>query len=165
MKHVFITVLLTLFYSFANAQSCKELVNKDLYQESYFLEEPILLQQGDAEFLKIYLSVPKDKSMVKWTFEAHGANCIGEGSLIDIVFTDQTKMRMYNVAPYNCEEQSVMYFGAIYKTEKQLRVLCTKYISIIRVYGVSRLSEQYLSTEQSKLLREALICMDAVRNQ
>ncbi len=61
--------------------------------------------------------------------QAVGAgSCIDEGSKINILFTDGTRLELVSEDDYNCKGKATAYFGDVFGKKTQLAELKTKKI-------------------------------------
>lgn len=78
---------------------------------------------------------------VAMTIRSVGAGaCVNEGDAIQLVFTDSTKAELANMAEFNCQAQSSVYFSKAIDNIGQLQLLGEKQIAVITVWTKKNIS-------------------------
>jgi|GEM_PF-1708233 len=118
---------------------------------------------GDQSKQEIDISLQKGaKGIVSISFRTgNGADCIGEGNKINIVFTDGSRSDLSNDGPMNCRGEAIASFNGPYGKKKQFQELCDKKIQSIKVWTQTGAVQQSLSQENQEEFSQLLNCLNS----
>lgn len=142
--------------------SCAAILDNtdEMTGESYLSIRPFIVSKDGTNGLEIRILASKSNNSIALTFEVYGAGpCIDKGSLINILFTDSTRMELRTHNEFNCDQEAAVYFGAVFGNLEQLHSLETKRIKAIRVWTTKLFVEETLSRKQAAAIAHAFQCM------
>jgi hypothetical protein len=118
---------------------------------------------GDQSKQEIDISLQKgEKGINSISFRlGNGADCIGEGNKINIVFTDGSRSDLSNDGPMNCRGEAIVNFNGPYGKKKQFQELCDKKIKSIKVWTQTGAVQQSLSQENKEEFSQLLNCLNS----
>jgi len=87
-------------------------------------------------------------------------NCIDAEAKIFFLFTDGTRMNLEADNKFNCEGDASFYFGLDFGRHEEIRLLRTKLIETIRIYGYQNKVYQYdFPVKEANLFKDTLGCI------
>lgn len=94
----------------------------------------ITLTEGGKTGLGIFLMKSSGGAIILTIQTVGAGSCIDEGSKINLLFDDGSRLELINDADFNCKGKATVYFGDVFGKTKQLAELQTKKISTMRVW-------------------------------
>ena len=85
--------------------------------------------------------------------------CIEKAGIMSFIFSDGTKMKLYNCGGYNCRGRFEAYFGGVYGNKSKLLKLSKKKVSSMRVYTINSYVEEDLTSNQSESFSNIVNCI------
>jgi hypothetical protein len=99
---------------------------------------------------------------VALTIHSVGAGaCVNDGDKVELVFTDSAKLELANMAKFNCQAESSIYFNSALNNADQLQILAEKQIARITVWTKKKNLTRNVSDQTSTEIRELFSCLDA----
>jgi hypothetical protein len=119
----------------------------------------IISKDGDSKEIAVLMQ-KGFKSVITLTLKPVGAGeCIAEGSKINLVFMDGSKMDLVNDGFTNCRGEVITNFGGQFGRKKQLAELSTKKIRTIRVWTQAGSVMEELSPSAQDELLKTISCL------
>ncbi|HEX7414583.1 MAG TPA: hypothetical protein VF411_11115 [Bacteroidia bacterium] len=116
----------------------------------------IVSTDGGKKGFGIFMMRSDDNNYLYLIIQSVGAgSCIDKGAIINILFTDDSKLEMKNVGDYNCKGKSTINFQAPFDEDHEdgLNQLKTKKIQTMRVWTTdSYVERNFTSTNQMEFL-------------
>jgi len=104
--------------------------------------------------------VLKSGKSVILSIQAVGAgSCIDDDNKMNILFRDGTRLELRNDGKFNCKGNYTQYFGGSFGKKKQLEMLKTKEVEIMRVWTSKSYVEETFTEEQSDELMNTIRCL------
>lgn len=125
-------------------------------------KDVIIVSKDGKDGLSMYwMLIPRRSggSVLVLALKAYGAGCIDDASKVNILFRDGTKLTLVHGSKFNCDGDATLYFGSLYGKKKELDLLCTKEIEVMRVWGRDTYIEEVFSEEQSMNLMNSGNCI------
>jgi hypothetical protein len=121
----------------------------------------LLIITKEGEDKEIGISFTKNnRGVISITLKPVGAGeCIAEGSKINIVFTDGSKLDLSNDAFTNCKGEAMVSFGGQYGRKKQWELLRTRPVRSIRMWTQTGSVSEDLNKESQEQLIKLLSCL------
>ncbi len=92
--------------------------------------------------------------------QAVGAgSCIDEGSKINILFTDGSRLELLSEGDFNCKGDATVYFGGVFGKKTQLEELKTKKIQTMRVWTNDGYVEKDFTTDNQEEFLNVINCL------
>jgi hypothetical protein len=89
-----------------------------------------------------------------------GGSCVDDKARINILFTDGSRMEMYNDVDFNCDQIFSLNFLGMSGKKKQLQSLMTKNLDKVRISTSDGKSvSQIFDKSQSDKFRESIKCL------
>ena len=88
-----------------------------------------------------------------------GAQCIDRNSKVYVLFTDKTKVILYNKNDFNCDGQIFLIFSELFNNEAELENFKTKTIEAMRTETQNGYVERDFTVASAEKLRDQLICL------
>ncbi len=121
--------------------------------------QSLIVSKSDEYGFAIYLV--KGGSSIIVSMQVIGAgNCIDDNDKMNILFTDGTRLEMTNMKDFNCENKFGLYLGKMFRTIKQLDMLSTKKVSIMRVQTSKGYVEMNFTDEEATTLMNSFKCIN-----
>lgn len=99
---------------------------------------------------------------VALTIHSVGAGaCVNEGDKLVLVFADSAKLELANMAKFNCQAESSIYFNSALNNADQLQILAEKQIARITVWTKKKNLTRNVSDQTSTEIRELFSCLNA----
>ena len=86
--------------------------------------------------------------------------CVNYGDQIHFVFNDSSKLQLNNMAQFNCEAKSSLYFNFQNNNFNALETLSEKTIIKLTVWTKKKVLSKYLSTEAAEKIHNLLACFN-----
>lgn len=86
--------------------------------------------------------------------------CVNYGDQIHFVFNDSSELRLTNMAQFNCEAQSSLYFNFKNNNFDALQKLSEKPIAKLTVWTKTRFISKAFNTETAEKMNNLLACFD-----
>lgn len=108
----------------------------------------------------IFVSLEKHYSGLVMYLKVYGAgHCLDEGSVIDVLFTDETSIELKNGKSWNCKNSSAVYFGKHSNNLEELQDLMNKNIKKMRVQTFEGKVTESFNLESSENIKNTLNCL------
>jgi len=121
-------------------------------------ETLIVSQDGSETGFGIYLF--KSRKTLVWSMTAFGAgSCIDDDDKMNVLFTDGTRVTMFNDTKFNCDANFTLYFGSSFGKKKELEMFKTKKVETMRVWTSDGYVEQDFDQDQAMQLMKTLDCL------
>jgi hypothetical protein len=89
-----------------------------------------------------------------------GGGCIEQGAMVNVLFTDGTRLQIKGHNQFNCKGSVALYFGGSYGYRKSiLNEFLSKQIETIRIHTADSYIEQDLTADQSLLFMKSGQCI------
>lgn len=164
MKYIILFIVgLISFQPFAQGFDCEKLIKTfydDVsgYSEKQSIKGISIIDSRNNSMLIYPIKDTKGNISIRFGLVTNG--CIDDNSQVNILFTDGSRYEKRGINKYNCDGLVVLKF---YKKEiakkPSFNDLITKSIKIIRVHKFKGYVEVNLTEEDSKKLRDTLICL------
>lgn len=97
------------------------------------------------------------------TIHSVGAGaCVKEGDRVQFIFTDSAKLEVANMAKFNCQAESSIYFNTALNNMDQLLLLSEKQIVKITVWTKGKFLTRNVNDQTSAEIRELFSCLHGV---
>jgi len=107
--------------------------------------------------IRMQRNLTSPHSSILLVIVAVGASpCISEGSLINVLFDDDSRLELKTNNKFNCDGRAVVYLGL---TSERLNTLCDKKIKTLRVWTHKSYVQEDLTDEQAQLIASSLDCL------
>jgi hypothetical protein len=162
----FLTIVLFFIPFFSNAQVCDSIETTtdkftDLTETGF--KSPYIIEAKEFENSVLITASFHHSGKKKYLYFASPAlNCIDGNSSVNIVFTDNTKLRLINDAEFNCKGAMLidMKFTPL-EGQSQWSIL-EKKISAIRLIGMSTTVDIDVPDEDASIILEMMRCWSDV---
>lgn len=162
MFKVFSLVVIAASIIFAQS-NCDSLVKKtvDEMDGSFFISNPypIIISDDNDKGFVISLLGHEDKSLIFAIKVVGAGRCIDEKNKINILFTDNTRLELISNNDFNCDANSVVYFGKIFGKKDELKQLSTKKIKAMRVWTRNSFVQENFPSEKSDYIYNVINCL------
>ncbi|HRH57690.1 MAG TPA: hypothetical protein PLS10_08565 [Chitinophagales bacterium] len=113
-----------------------------------------------SDYLKLLISLGNNKSneLIFYFYAKGNVGCTDEDGLINILFTDGSRIELHN-RDFNCKNVSSFYLGGIWGFDDELYQLKSKKIKTIRVWFTSKFIEKTLTAEQQITIYNTINCL------
>lgn len=162
MKNLMLFLVLTLPVAMIGQVDCSKVILKEpdkMTGNSYIYAEPIILEHenGKSGIAMNWLVVQK---VIVLNLRVIGAsNCIDKGDKINILFTDGDKLELQSESDFNCEQNSTVYFGGLFRKKDTLAKLGQKKIEALRAWTEDGYVEVNIPEEQQIQIMNAAGCI------
>ena len=118
----------------------------------------VMSEDGRKGFGVLLMNGPKNSLIL--SIEALGsAICIDQGALINILFTDGSRLALQSNGEFNCEGKAALYFGGVFGKKSQLEELKNKDIQTMRIWTSHSYIEQEFSPETRQEFHNVIHCL------
>jgi hypothetical protein len=118
----------------------------------------IVSNDGGKNGFGIYI-LQGTKSII-FSIKAIGAgSCIDDTNKMNILFRDGSRLELTNDGKFNCDSNYTQYFGGVFRKTKELEMLKTKEVEIMRIWTSKSFVEETFTSEQSKVLLNTTRCL------
>lgn len=100
-----------------------------------------------------------EKNIALSFFLFDDVSCFNKGAIINVLFTDGTRVELASNHSFNCEGISSVFFGGAFRSLKELEVFRTKKIEIVRVRSTKRSYDGVFSNRDAEQFINALNCL------
>jgi len=122
-------------------------------------EALIISKDGGVNGFGLFM-MKSDKGSIIFSFTVVGASsCIDDENKMNILFRDGTRMELINQGGFNCKAKYTNYFGNVFGKKKELELLKTKQIDVIRIWTSDGYVEESLTIENSDNIINTLRCL------
>jgi hypothetical protein len=118
----------------------------------------IISQDGGKKGFAI-IALKSGKSLILSIKAVGAGSCIDDDDKMNILFRDGMRLELSNDAKFNCDANYTQYFGGAFGKKKQLEMLKTKEIEVMRIWTSKGFVEETLTKEQSNELMHTLRCL------
>jgi hypothetical protein len=119
----------------------------------------VISNDGGKNGFRINLMLFGSNTIIFSINAAGASGCIDKGAIINILFTDGTRMELASDGEFNCKNNVTVYFGGLFGKKKELNELIGKKIDIMRVRTRDSYVEQKFEDDQAEQLKNALNCL------
>ncbi len=118
----------------------------------------IVTNDGEEGFRILMQQIPRGGVAI--FIRAVGAgSCIDEEALINILFTDGSRLELSNDGKFNCKAEASLYFGEIFGKKSQLEELKTKKIQTLRVWTSDSYVEKDFTKDNQEEFYNVINCL------
>lgn len=164
MKHLLLFIALFIFSSELQAQDCDKLIilKEDKVDGTSHYEgaDAFVISDdgGKTGFASKFITDSSKQNLI-WILVAIGSgSCVEENAKINILFTDESRIELHNDGGFNCQKQSIPYFGDLFKSKKLTDQLAAKKILTLRVWTNDGYVQKDLPVEQAEKIRQYFQC-------
>lgn len=94
------------------------------------------------------------------SIQAVGASqCVAERSIINILFTDGSRLELFNDGKFNCKGKATVYFGGSFGKKKELNELKSKSIQSMRVWTSDSYVEKDFTVDNQTEFKSVINCL------
>lgn len=119
----------------------------------------ILLGKENGTSMGILVTTLPDNAIVITFSITHQNPCIESSGKLNVLFRDGTRIELKNNGQPNCKGNHYQLFRGPFNKEEELELLSLKEIRTVRVWTTTGFVDAEFSIEQSRLLRNVLICI------
>lgn len=98
-------------------------------------------------------------NLILWIHAIGAGACIDEGSKINILFIDGSRLELNSEGDFNCRGESTVYFGTIFGKTGELQELKTKKIKTMRVWTSDSYVQQTFSDNNQEEFYNVINCL------
>lgn len=149
--------------------NCGKLIskNEDKMTGKIFVSSSTILVSNDggkSGFGIFAMLVGEDRDGIVLSIQAIApgvSGCMKENSEINVLFTDNTRLKLINGAKFNCKGNTTVYFKGGFGLEDELELLKTKKIKTMRVWASSGYVEKDFTDKQAADLQTIFGCIES----
>ena len=90
-----------------------------------------------------------------------GGACVNTGDKIDLIFADSSRLELTNMAQFNCEAKSSLYFSKKFNNYHILQSLLEKSVVKLAVWTKTKFVSKSVDPGSANKIRALLACFDA----
>lgn len=87
------------------------------------------------------------------------SSCIEENSKVNILFTDGSRLELYNKEKFNCKGEVNLYFARLFGNLQQLNELKSKKIKTLRIWTTDKFIQKDFTDENSICILNTIDCL------
>lgn len=123
------------------------------------INAPVVVSPDGRTGLVINLFKSTSGSLILSTTAVGASACVDDDTKINVLFADGKRMELISDGKFNCDGNSVVYFGGVFGKQSQLNDFATRDISIMRVWTRDGYVEREFLPEQARTLRSGFSCL------
>lgn len=144
-----------------NCEEYFETVEEKKSKNTYIRTKNMIIVAEESSNKEIDILLSKNsKEIITLTVKPVGAgDCIGEGTKVNIVFEDGSKIELNHDGFSNCNREITISFGANYGKKKQLGELTSKKIKSIKAWTQNGAVQETFSAQNKEEFFKVINCL------